>query len=339
VLAGVLSHTGIETAAIEQLRESLGAEESLATLVARYSYVAHLGSNDRIDRLLTQHAPQSVGQPAAPALRQTLRNAEDFGWQAEHLIPLALAQGRLTDARDPVAVLQWRIEQHLEHQQPPERTANLEEAAERLANRPQDLAYAADVLSTLSGPQQATGAGRPALPWLPRAQQNDPELVDYLMELDAAIAARAAELRGQVAAQQGAWTAGLGHRPTSPSAAARWDDLAGLAAAYRETFNVTTVHPTAPLGPEPDTSSAKAKSWHDITTRWGPTMTAYDDIRSDNETRIEALAQNIRHGQLRSGTGSEDMFMGDERDRFDDLMSDHVGETVEDSSQSSKIEY
>lgn len=98
VLTGVLNHSGAETAATEQLRESLEAGESLAALVARYNYAAQLGSDERLTEVLARHAPQVLGQPAQPALIQTLRNAEDLGWEA---ILAATALGRMVDAQDP----------------------------------------------------------------------------------------------------------------------------------------------------------------------------------------------------------------------------------------------
>jgi hypothetical protein len=124
VLCGVLAHTGADTSATEELRAALGAEESLATLVARYDYGARLSDEDRYIDVLARHAPDVLDQPAEPALVQTLRNATDLGWQAEHLVSTAVTQGSLADAEDPAAVLQWRIEQHIQAHQPPARVAD-----------------------------------------------------------------------------------------------------------------------------------------------------------------------------------------------------------------------
>jgi hypothetical protein len=77
----------------------------------------------------------------------------------------------------------------------------------------------------------------------------------------------------QVAAEQPSWTAGLGARPTNAQSAADWDELAGLAAAYRETYNVAEEQPGSPLGPVPGTSGAKAHAWDTITERWSPPVT------------------------------------------------------------------
>ncbi|MGH3824641.1 MAG: hypothetical protein ACRDRA_17675 [Pseudonocardiaceae bacterium] len=53
-----------------------------------------------------------------PALVQTLRDATDLGWQADQLVSLAVAQGSFAGAEDPAAVLQWRIQQHIQGHQP-----------------------------------------------------------------------------------------------------------------------------------------------------------------------------------------------------------------------------
>lgn len=259
VLTGVLQHSSVETAATEQLRESLGVEESLATLVSRYNYAIRIGSDERFEQLLAQHVPQVFGQPAEAALVQTMRNAEDLGWPAEQTVPMTLAQGLMDDARDPAAVLQWRIDHLLERQQP-------------------------------SG-----ATHQRALPWITPLHSNvdrHPDLVDFLRDADAAIAARTAELRLQVASDHPAWTAGLGQRPTDSPGAAIWDDLAGMAAAYRETYDVTSNDPNEPLGQIPTSSGMKAGAWQDIMSRWRPPDAV--DLRTENERRIAAIAESLR---------------------------------------------
>ncbi|MGH4010014.1 MAG: hypothetical protein ACRDTH_17990, partial [Pseudonocardiaceae bacterium] len=349
VLAGVLAHTGAETAATEELRAALGAEESLATMVARHDYGARLGDEDRYLDVLARHAPEVIDQPAEPALVQTLRNAADLDWQAEQLVPTAVAQGSLTNAEDPAAVLQWRIEHHLAAHQPPARVAepNLADinqwrsiiedsapyaavedqqwtlvwrhaaagvdegldadmavrcAAEHLAAQDpmDDYRYTAHALVAELSNQRQTGVGQhPALPWLARpdhtAVRHDPELAQYLAELNTAIAQRAGELREQVVREQPAWTKGLGSRPQQPAAAARWDELAGLAAAYRETYNITNTDPSAPLGPQPDTAGVKARAWKAITDQWRPPVTTPDSdtLRRSNLRRIDALRDQV----------------------------------------------
>jgi conjugative relaxase-like TrwC/TraI family protein len=354
VLIGVLNHTEVDTSATEELRDSLSREESLATLVSRYEYALRQGSDDRLRAVLTKHYPRALGQPAEPALLQTLRNAEDLGWQAERLVP-AVARGDLTKAQDPAAVLQWRIDQQIRSAQPPARTAEpsdadlarwqaavrsqvtgadvdapawsvvwqraagaaiegldadsaIRQAAEALAdsNRPTDSSQAGFVGYVLAGlveRQRAAGCGwHSALPWLATptnsALRDDPAIGGYLRRTNAAIAARATELREQVADEQPAWTAGLGARPTEAKAAAAWDDLAGLAAAYRETYRISGEEPNAPIGPEPDTSDTKARAWRTITERWRPPVTTPEQqLRAENQRRIDALRDQLAHDQ------------------------------------------
>lgn len=366
VLLGVLAHTGAETAATEELRAALGAEESLATLIGRHDYLARLGDEERYLDVLARHAPDVLDQPAEPALVQTLRNATDLGWQADQLVPLAVAQGSFTGAEDPAAVLQWRIEQHIQGHQPPTPVAEprrtditrwrsiieqsapvaavedqrwdrvwrhaaagadegldadmaLRHAAEHLAAKvtqdpmDDDRYTTHALLAELDAQRQAGGLARPALPWLARpdyaALRDNPELTQYLTELNAAITSRVGELREQIARERPAWAAGLGPRPEQPAAAARWDELAGLAAAYRETYHITDADPVAPLGPQPDSAGLKARAWKAITDQWRPPATTpdTDDPRHRNQHRIDALRDQVidRREDERADTADE----------------------------------
>ncbi|GAB3673552.1 MobF family relaxase [Saccharopolyspora sp. NPDC049426] len=350
VLEAALERSSAETSATEELRASLDKAESLRTLVGHHDFVAHLGSQERIEAVLTEHVPHLLEQPATGALRQTVRNAEDLGWQAEHLVPAALAQGELADADDPAAVLQWRIEQHLLHEQPPPRTAaptmnqinhwrgiverhdataDVEEpawtqvwrlaaaahaegldadgavttAATRLANRPaadpmDAHRYTAGAVSDALSEQRARGAGwSPALPWMARPDHTSlsDELRDYLQRLNGAIHDRHTELRTQVTAEQPHWTAGLGPRPEDPGLAERWDTVAGLAAAYRDTYGVTSNDPAHPLGEQPDSQGLRARAWHDLIDQWGPsTETAStDQATGTSHDELERLRDGI----------------------------------------------
>lgn len=330
VLEAVLGRSSAETSATEKLRASLGAAESLRTLVGHHDYVALLGTEERVNAVLTEHVPALLERPAAPALRQTLRTAEALGWQAEQLVTTALATGPLVgdDVGDPAAVLQWRIQQRVLHEQPPERTAApargainhwrtlieqhnptaaVEEpawmpvwqraaaaadegldadaaittVARQLANRPvQDpidaQRFVSDALNSALRQQRADGAGwHPALPWLARPNHtrlaSEPELIDYLDRLNTAIVARVTELRATVTAEPPAWTAALGPRPPDDSTTAeQWDQLATVGAAFRDTYNITTNDPQQPFGEEPDGHGRKARAWRRLTDRWTP---------------------------------------------------------------------
>lgn len=390
VLIGVLAHTGAETAATEELRAALDAEESL---VARHDYVARLGDEERYLDLLARHVPDVLDQPA---LVQTLRNAADLGWQADQLVPLAVAQGSFAGAEDPAAVLQWRIEQHIDSREPSAHVAEphaadvtrwcsiIEHSALRAAvgdsrwNRVwqhaaagvtegldadaavhraavhlaakaaqdpmDDDRYTAQALiAELAAQRQAVGGARPALPWLARPDYamlcGDPELTQYLTELNAAMTSRVGELREQVAREQPIWTAGLGPHP-EPAAAARWDELAGLAAAYRETYHITGGDPTAPLGRQPDSAGVKARAWKAITNEWRPPVTTPeldDDLRSRNQQRIDALRDRViaRREDYREDTAverapvreeaAEETYHYDEDEQLDDGTDFHSG--------------
>ncbi|MDQ2792145.1 MAG: hypothetical protein M3Y73_21490, partial [Actinomycetota bacterium] len=119
-------------------------------------------------------------------------------------------------------------------------------------------------------------------------------------ELNAAMTSRVGELREHLTREQPSWTAGLGPRPEQHAAAARWDELAGLAAAYRETYNITDTHPATPLGPQPDSAGIKARAWTVITNQWRPPVTTPDlddDLRSQNQQRIDALRDQVIIGR------------------------------------------
>ncbi|HEX5116273.1 MAG TPA: MobF family relaxase [Pseudonocardiaceae bacterium] len=254
VLVAVLNHSEPESAATEELRRSLGTEESLATLVARYDYAARLGSAERLRALVTQYAPSAPDHPAEPALIQTLRNAEDLGWQADHLLTMALTAGPLTGAHDPAAVLQWRIARTLELHDPP-------------------IPVAA-----------------PALPWMAPLRHDEPELAAYLRQVDTAVTNRVTELLHHVATERPPWSTGIGPRPTDMVTAAQWDHIAGLSSAYRETYNITTNDNATPLGPRPESAGTKARAWHYITTHWRPPVSSHDDhLRNENQRLIDSL--------------------------------------------------
>ncbi len=145
--------------------------------------------------------------------------------------------------------------------------------------------------------QRDSGEGtQPSVPWMldpsPAAQVTAPELAADLAELHEIARSRLGELRETVADEQPAWTAGLGARPEEPAAAERWDEVAAVAAAYRETYNVGATNPDAPLGAEPAGHGARVESWHQITEQWRPVMTTPDD--GDNQQRIDALRDELR---------------------------------------------
>ncbi len=150
---------------------------------------------------------------------------------------------------------------------------------------------------------------------------------------------RVGELREQVARAQPVWTAGLGPRP-EPAAAARWDELAGLAAAYRETYHIIGGDPAAPLGRQPDSAGVKARAWKVITNEWRPPVTTPeldDDLRSCNQQRIDALRDQViaRRADYRENTAverasvreeaAEETYRYDEDEQLDEGTDFHSG--------------
>ncbi len=111
-----------------------------------------------------------------------------------------------------------------------------------------------------------------ALPWLARpdftAARHYPGHAEYLTGLNTAITGRVEELRANAIRNTPGWATKLGPRPNNPITAAEWDELVGLAAAWRETFHITSDNPNAPLGEQPDSRGAKAHAWQQLTTRW-----------------------------------------------------------------------
>lgn len=132
VLTGILRRSDAERSATEVLRSSLRHEESLATLMTRYTYAAELVSDTRYRALLEHTDPAILVCDHADNLLRTLRSIDDLGWQAERLVPMLAARGqRLEDAEDPVAVLTARLHRYVgEHRAPP-RIAEPAEAQQR----------------------------------------------------------------------------------------------------------------------------------------------------------------------------------------------------------------
>lgn len=353
VLEAALRRSSAETSANEELRDALAASESLRTLVGRYDYVATLGVEEQVDAVLTEHVPELLDNPAAPALRATVRTAHALGWQPEQLVGAAVASGPLDGdgVDDPAAVLQWRIQQRVTHTTPPARTAAptldatnrwrsiveqhqpqaavedqawepvwamaaaaadegldanaaITDAARWLAARPgndplPDHQFTAIALETaLRGQRDEGGGWQPALPWLahPNYQQltQTPELLGYLDRMNEVIGARVDELRTTVIADEPIWTAGLGPRPLDdPHAAQHWDELAGLGAAYRDTFGISSNDPEHPLGPEPDNNGLRARAWRDLIGRWGPLISDEPTVTDGQASVMDRLRDSL----------------------------------------------
>jgi hypothetical protein len=234
--------------------------------------------DDQIHRVLAARAPQVFGHNAEDALLWALRRAHRLGWSIEQIVPDADSLRGLDRARDPAAVLFRRVQDRVERAEPPGYT-----------RRP------------YPGP----------LPWLeaadPAALAGQPELANHLGRLGQAIADRAQQLRDEVVAEQPGWTMGLGLRPAETAAAQRWDELAAIAAAYRETNNMRTTNPAVPIGPEPGGHGPRAHSWKQLTENWRPIVTTSSDQLSQNQDRIAALRDQVTECNDDYGEDTEEL--------------------------------
>jgi hypothetical protein len=236
-------------------------------LVQRYNHAARLGDPDHYRDLLARNALPALNVRGEGALIQTLRNAHDLGHNPEQLLANGRLVGGIDEGKDPAALLTWRIQQEI--------------AKDRPSDSPDD---------------------ERVLPWQARineatlAQHDD--LRDYLQQLNDVIRQRAEQLREQTTADQPEWTAGLGLRPSDTVGAQRWDEVAGLAAGYRESHNISGADPSYPIGPRPDSDGPQARAWDDITSRW---QSPIDASRAANQRVINTLRHTLaEHDQADS---------------------------------------
>lgn len=147
-----------------------------------------------------------------------------------------------------------------------------------------------------SSPVQPSEPAGP-LPWLtaadPDVRRTHPELAGLLDQLGERIATRVAALRDHVTAEPPGWAAGFGVGPDRPDLVAGWNRRVGLAAAYRETYHITTDNPAIPLGPRPGGSGPRARAWHEIMQGWREPLSAADDLFTLNQQRIEHLRDHL----------------------------------------------
>jgi conjugative relaxase-like TrwC/TraI family protein len=144
--------------------------------------------------------------------------------------------------------------------------------------------------------QHDDGAGHhSALPW-----QTQPDLahaanyhgsLERLATMNAEITARTDQLREQVTREHPAWLTHFGVRPDDAALARQWDQVVGLAAAYRETYGIATADAASPLGNQPAGNDLRAEAWRDITRQWRHMMTTPDpeDAASDVMLTRESL--------------------------------------------------
>ncbi|WP_410591836.1 MobF family relaxase [Amycolatopsis sp. lyj-23] len=159
---------------------------------------------------------------------------------------------------------------------------------------------AGEALVALLTDRHRAGEGlHAALPW--QAQPDFGTPGDHhgararLDGLNGEIAARADQLLDHVHREQPRWAARLGQRPDDAEPAATWDQTVRLAAAYRETYGITTTDDASPLGLRPAGHGPKAAAWDQITTQWRQLMTAPDrqDAASDAMLTAESRRDTL----------------------------------------------
>ncbi len=267
----------LEDALATELAVTEPREQRLGELVYHYGRGVRAAHDDlrdiQIEQVLAERAPQVFGADAEDALWWQLRRAHELGWTAEQVIPDVGSLRNLDRARDPAAVLFRLVQQRVDRVEPPD------------------------------GPRQhATGP----LPWLdapdPAALASRPGLAEHLERLAEQIAEHVDELHTEVAISEPGWTTGLGPRSGEPLAAQQWDNLAATAAAYRKIYNIRTIGPATPIGPQPAGDGPRAHAWSLITDNWKSIVASRSEQSFRNDEAIAALRE--RADDL--GAGYED---------------------------------
>ncbi len=180
----------------------------------------------------------------------------------------------------------------------------LDTAAQHLASRPVDEPMNAhrlvDHALTAALQEQRTSdtPERPVLPWmasvdLSRLNREEPDLSNYLRQLESAIATRLVELRTSVTTEPSRWTAALGTRPSDePDLGERWDHLATLAAAYRETYTITSTDPAVPIEQRPPGQNPQAYAWDQLTRHWSSPMATPSEV-GRNQQAIDKVRDDL----------------------------------------------
>jgi conjugative relaxase-like TrwC/TraI family protein len=228
VLETVLARGGAEMSAHETLRLAHQAAEDFTALVHEYQTIAREAEQQRWDHLLRRcglalrdmHAVQASA--AYGPLMACLRDAEACGLDVETALPRLVAARPFDDADDPGAVLHGRLDRWAD-------------AAGRKRQAPADL---------IAG-------------LIPRAAGiSDPDLAQALHDRDHAMQRRARAITNHAIERGQIWVRRLGVPPVDPTRREAWLRAVTTVAAYRDRWNIGTVH--QPLGPETVVKSIEA---------------------------------------------------------------------------------
>lgn len=175
-----------------------------------------------------------------------------------------------------------------------------------------------------------------ALPWQAQPDFAAPGdhhgAIERLDGLNGEITARADQLLDQALREQPRWATQLGQRPGNSGPAESWDQAVRLAAAYRETYGITTTDAASPLGHRPTGHGLKTAAWDQITTQWRQLMTTPDpqDAASDAMLTVESRRDTLDalRDEFSSGVTArtEQLQEQDEKDRQEARRDEAEGE-------------
>lgn len=218
-----------------------------------------LGSHDTI---------RAVNDSAWPALTAAVRRAEHAGHHPADVLHQAYASRELDTADSISEVLAWRIGRYLDRQPAPS-SSDPAGAFQRLAwtlkaaeQRGIDLTAATgDIRGQLTIDElqrhleavtrrhrapEDPGSTLPA--WVAANRPGAPGLDRYLAENTAQISARISELATEAAHARPAWATVFGMPPGNEQSKEQWLGLLGIAAAYRDQYQITDDTSVQPLG-------------------------------------------------------------------------------------------
>ncbi|WIV52856.1 MobF family relaxase [Amycolatopsis nalaikhensis] len=179
------------------------------------------------------------------------------------------------------------------------------------------------LVSALARQHDAGTGHHSVLPW--QAQPDLANAANYhgslerMATMNAEIAARTDQLRDQAVREQPAWLARFGARPVDAALARHWDQVVGLAAAYRETYGIATADASSPLGNQPTGNDLRADAWRAITRQWRHLMTTPD--REDTASDVMLTRESLRDA-ADAYVARFDAGLADERAREEDAATE-----------------
>jgi hypothetical protein len=235
VAADILGLDGSEMSALETHERALSDADHLALLNAMWQGETAGLQADRYRQLLraalpAEYAADELASPQATWLWRTLRSVEAAGRDPGEVVRQAMDSRSLAGARDLASVIDARIRRMTD--------------------------------ALVPQPQRPWSEGVPVVA--------DPERLQFLTDLAAAMVARKERIGEHLAEQPPAWAViALGGVPEHPLDRLAWQRRAAEIGAYRELYGFD--HPDEPIGPEPaGDSPEKRAAWHSAFTALGP---------------------------------------------------------------------